>query len=176
MNRVIIPDEVITSKIYFIRNTKVMLDKDLSELYDVEPRALRQQVKRNIEKFPEHFMFRLTNEEVDFLITQNVIASRQYLGGSLPYAFTEHGILQLSNVVKSDKATKMSIKIIEVFVSLRDFLTENLNLKLEIEIIKKKLINHDKNIELVFSYLDEMMEKQENKIERNQIGFKINKE
>jgi hypothetical protein len=172
MNKIIIPDEIITNKIYFIRNTKVMLDRDLAELYKVEPRRLREQVKRNIDKFPEHFMFRLTEIEVELMVSQNAIPSRQVLGGSLPYVFTEHGILQLSNVVKSERATEMSIKIIEIFVSLREFLTDSLNVKLEIEEIKKKLANHNKNIELVFSYLDEMMEKQDNKVERNKIGYK----
>ena len=106
------------------------------------------------------------------MVSQNAIPSRQVLGGSLPYVFTEHGILQLSNVVKSERATQMSIKIIEIFVSLREFLTDNLSAKLDIEEIKKELLNHDKNIELVFTYLDELMEKQDNKIERNKIGYK----
>jgi hypothetical protein len=172
MNKIIIPDEIITNKIYFIRNTKVMLDRDLAELYNVDSRALRQQVKRNIDKFPEHFMFRLTEIEVELMVSQNAIPSKKVLGGSLPYAFTEHGILQLSNVIKSERATQMSIKIIEIFVSLREFLTDNLKVKEEIEEIKKKLINHDKNIELVFSYLDEMIEKQDKKVERNKIGYK----
>lgn len=172
MNKIIVPDEVITNKIYFIRNTKMMLDRDLAELYNVEPRRLRQQVNRNIEKFPEHFMFRLTENEVDIMVSQNAIPSKQVLGGSLPYVFTEHGILQLSNVLKSERATQMSIKIIEIFVSLREFLTDNLSLKLEVEEIKKKLANQNKNIELVFSYLDELIEKQDNKIEREKIGYK----
>ena len=172
MDEIIIPNEVITNKIYFIRNLKVMLDKDLADLYDVSPKRLRQQVNRNIDKFPEHFMFRLNEIEVDLMVSQNAIPSRQVLGGSLPYVFTEHGILQLSNVVKSERATQMSIKIIEIFVSLREFLTDSLSAKLDIEEIKKKLLNHDKNIELVFTYLDELMEKQDNKIERNKIGYK----
>ncbi len=168
----IIPNEVIANQIYFIRDQKVMLDADLAELYDVIPKRLRQQVTRNLDKFPEHFMFRLTELEVEMMIAEKAIASRQVLGGSLPYAFTEHGVLQLANVLKSKRATEMSIKIIEIFVSLRNFLTENLNLKLEVEMIKKKLINQDKNIELVFSYLDELIDKQENPIERNKIGYK----
>jgi len=172
MNKIIVPDEVITNKIYFIRNTKVMLDRDLAELYDVKPFRLREQVKRNIEKFPEHFMFRLAENEVDIMVSQNAIPSKQVLGGSLPYVFTEHGILQLSNVLKSERATQMSIKIIEIFVSLREFLTDSLSLKLEVEEIKKKLANQNKNIELVFSYLDELIEKQDNKIEREKIGYK----
>jgi hypothetical protein len=172
MNKIIIPNEVITNKIYFIRNTKVMLDRDLAELYNVDSRALRQQVKRNIDKFPEHFMFRLDEIEVELMVSQNAIPSKQVLGGSLPYVFTEHGVLQLANVIKSERATQMSIKIIEIFVSLREFLTDNLNVKLEIEEIKKKLANQNKNIELVFTYLDEMMEKQDNKVERIKIGYK----
>ena len=87
--------------------------------------------------------------------------------------FTEHGILQLSNVVKSEKATQMSIKIIEIFVSMREFLSNNLNSKIDIEEIKKRLDNNDKNVELLFSYLDEMIEKQDKKVERNKIGYKI---
>lgn len=172
MTQIIIPSEIITSKIYFIRNQKVMLDRDLAELYMVESRRLREQVKRNSTKFPEHFMFRLNETEVEQMVSQNAIPSKQSLGGSMPYAFTEHGVLQLANVLKSDRATQMSIKIIEIFVSLRDFLSDNLNLKLEVDMIKKKLINHDKNIELVFTYLDELMDKQENKIERTKIGYK----
>lgn len=172
MDEIIIPNEVITNKIYFIRNLKVMPDRDLADLYDVTPKRLRQQVNRNVDKFPEHFMFRLNEIEVELMVSQNAIPSKQALGGSLPYVFTEHGILQLSNVVKSERATQMSIKIIEIFVSLREFLTDNLSVKLEIEEIKKKLVNHDKNIELVFTYLDELMEKQDNKVERNKIGYK----
>jgi hypothetical protein len=172
MREIIIPNEVITTKIFFIRGQKIMTDKDLSELFEVEPKALRQQIKRNLDKFPEHFMFRLTELEVEMMIAEKAIVSKQVLGGSLPYVFTEHGVLQLANVLKSKRATEMSIKIIEVFVSLRNFLTDNLNLKLEVEMIKKKLINQDKNIELVFSYLDELIEKQESPLERNKIGYK----
>jgi len=168
----IIPNEVITNKIYLIRNQKVMLDRDLAELYDVKNIRLREQVKRNIEKFPEHFMFRLTEIETDFMVSQNAIPSKKHLGGSLPYVFTEHGILQLANVLTGSRATQMSIRIIEVFVQMREALTDNLNLKLDIEEIKKKLTNHSKNIELVFNYLDELIDKKDNETPRTQIGYK----
>ncbi len=173
---IILPDEVITSKIYFIRGEKVMLDRDLAELFEVKSIRLREQVKRNAEKFPEHFMFQLTNEEVEAMVSQNAIPSRQHLGGSLPYVFTEHGVLQLANVLRSGRATQMSIKIIEIFVKMRQMLTDNLSLRLDIEQIKKKLVSQDKNIELVFNYLDELMEKQENPEPRRQIGYKRNNE
>lgn len=91
----------------------------------------------------------------------------------LPYVFTEHGVLQLANVLKSKRARQMSIKIIEVFVKMREMLVENLSLRLEVEAIKKKLVNQDKSIELVFSDLDELIEKQEKPKQRKQIGFKI---
>ena len=88
----VVPDEILLNKIYFIRGLKVMLDKDLAELYGVKPIRLREQVKRNIVRFPEKFMFQLEAEEVDSLVSQNAIPSKQHLGGYLPYAFTEHGV------------------------------------------------------------------------------------
>ena len=167
----IIPNEIISNKIYLIRNQKVMLDKDLAEHFEVETKRVNEQVKRNFSKFPEHFMFQLNEDEFEILKSQFATSS---WGGTrkLPYAFTEHGVLQLSNVLKSERATQMSIKIVEIFVEMRNFLTGTLNLSLEVEMIKKKLTNQDKNIELVFSYLDELIDKQENKIERTKIGFK----
>jgi hypothetical protein len=172
MNDNIIPNEIIENKIYLIRNIKVMLDSDLAKMFGVLPRRLREQVARNPDKFPEHFMFRLNEVEAEIMVSQNAIPSKQALGGSLPYVFTEHGILQLSNVIKSDKATQVSIKIIEVFVSMREFLTNNLNLKIEVEEIKSRLNNNDKNVELLFSYLDELIDKKENEAERTKIGYK----
>ena len=168
----IIPSEIISSKIYLIRGEKVMLDRDLAELYNVKSIRLREQVKRNTDIFPEHFMFQLTETEVKIMVSQNAIPSKQHLGGALPYVFTEHGVLQAANVLKSQRARQMSIRIIEVFVKMRNILTDNLNLRLDIEEIKKKLQSQDKNIELIFNYLDELIEKQENPKPRKQIGFK----
>lgn len=171
-DELMIPEEQITSKIYLIRGKKVMLDRDLAGLFEVKAIRLREQVKRNIDKFPLHFMFQLTNEEVKIMVSQNAIPSTQHLGGFQPYVFTEHGVLQLANVIKSVRATQVSIKVIEVFVKIREMLSETLKLHLDIELIKKKLENQDKNIELVFCYLDELMEKKENPEPKNSIGFK----
>jgi hypothetical protein len=148
-----------------------MLDKDLAGLFDVETKRINEQVRRNSLKFPEHFMFQLNENEYEILKSQFATSS---WGGTrkLPYVFTEHGILQLSNVLKSERATQMSIKIIEVFIEMREYLIQNLSLRNEIEEIRKKLNNHDKNIELVFNYLDELMEKQENTEPRKKIGYK----
>ena len=159
------------NKIYIIRDQKVMLDKDLAGLFDVETKRINEQVRRNSLKFPEHFMFQLNENEYEILKSQFATSS---WGGTrkLPYVFTEHGILQLSNVLKSERATQMSIKIIEVFIEMREYLIQNLSLRNEIEEIRKKLNNHDKNIELVFNYLDELIEKQENTEPKKKIGYK----
>ena len=168
---VLVPDEMIINKICLIRGQKVMLDRDLAALFSVKAIRLREQVKRNPDKFPEHFMFQLTESEVDFMVSQNAIPSKQHLGGSLPFVFSEYGVLQLANILKSNTAVQMSIKIIEIFVRLRQMLTDTLELKPEIEEIKKKLQNQDKNIELVFDYLDELINKQANPAPRNSIGY-----
>ena len=168
---IIITNEIISNKIYLIRDQKVMLDRDLAELYQVETKRLKESVKRNIERFPEDFMFELTQNEFQNLRTQFATSS---WGGNryLPMVFTEQGVAMLSSVLKSDSAIAVNIKIIRIFTKMRDLLSDNLSLRLEIEDIKKKMNNHDKNIELVFSYLDELVEKKENLPERNKIGYK----
>ena len=172
---VAIPDEVVMNKIYVIRDQKVMLDSDLAELYGVETKRLKEQVKRNIERFPFQYMFELTNQEFAALRSQNA-TSKEGRGGTryLPLVFSEHGILQLSNVLKSARAIEVSFKIIDVFVRLREMLAGKTTLQLEVEYIKKKVDNHDKNIELVFQYLDELLEKkEETQIPRKSMGYKI---
>lgn len=166
-----IPEEVITNKIYLIRNQKVMLDRDLAELYQVDTKVLKQAVKRNLNRFPEDFMFELTKNEFDNLRSQIVTSS---WGGSryLPLVFTEQGVAMLSSVLKSERAIAVNIKIIRIFTKMRQLLSDNLSLQLEIENIKKKLTNNSKNIELVFNYLDELIDKKEKKQTRTQIGYK----
>jgi hypothetical protein len=170
-NKLVIPDEIIMTKIYFIREQKVMIDSDLAELYGVETRRLNEQVKRNISRFPVDFMFQLTESEFDNLKSQ--IATSSWGGRrKQPYVFTEHGVLMLSSVLNSEKAVSVNIQIMRIFTKVRQMLTDNLSVKVEIEEIKKKLQNQDKNIELVFTYLDELLEKQENPKPRKPIGFK----
>ncbi len=170
-NNITIPDEIITSKIYLIRNLKVMIDKDLAELYSVETKQLKRQVRRNIERFPEDFMFELSEQEFENL--------RSHFGTSnwggtryTPMAFTEQGVAMLSSILNSSTAIKMNIQIIRVFTKMRAILTDTLSMKIEIEEIKKKLNNHSKNIELVFNYLDELVDKKENTLPRKKIGYK----
>ncbi|CAM3706830.1 hypothetical protein FSS13T_12290 [Flavobacterium saliperosum S13] len=164
-------EEVVMNQIYLIRNQKVMLDRDLAKLYGVETKVLKQQVRRNIKRFPEDFMFEMTETESRNLRSQFVTSS---WGGNryVIMCFTEQGVAMLSSVLKSEQAIKVNIQIIRVFTKLRSFLLENTEVRLEIEQIKKKLDNHGKNIELVFQYLDELIEKSENKKPREKIGYK----
>jgi hypothetical protein len=168
----LIPDEIITNKIYLIRNQKVMLDRDLAELYQVETKQLKRQVRRNIERFPEDFMFEMSKEESKTLRSQFGTLKRGEHSKYLSMVFTEQGVSMLSSVLNSDRAIAVNIKIIRIFTKVRNLLSDNLSLRLEIEDIKKKVNNHDKNIELVFSYLDELIEKKENPKQVNKIGYK----
>ncbi len=172
MNKeIIIANEIIESKIYLIRGQKVMLDNDLAELYGIETKRLKEQVRRNLNRFPEDFMFELTKEEQAILRSQFATLKQGRFSKYLPFVFTEHGVLMLSSVLNSERAIEVNIQIMRIFTRIRQILTDNLNIKLEIEEIKKHLQNHDKNIELVFNYLDELIEKQENPKPRNPIGF-----
>lgn len=166
----IIPGEAIAGKIYLLRDSKIMLDKDLAILYDVQAIRLRQQVKRNSSRFPKHFMFQLTAKEVEFMVSQNVIPSVQSLGGALPYAFTEHGILMLANVLKNERAIHVSIKIIEIFVKMREVITSHKELLSKIEQIEKKVTNQDEKVELLFNYVKKFIQGEQ---DRPKIGYKV---
>jgi len=169
-----IPDQIITNKIYLIREQKVMLDRDLAELYGVETRVLKQAVRRNIKRFPKDFMFEMTIREFKNWRSQFVTSNSSDKMGLRyePMVFTEQGVAMLSSVLNSERAIAVNIKIIRIFTKMRKMLTDNLNVKLEIEEIKKKLSNQNKNIELVFSYLDELIEKKEDQKPRTKIGYK----
>lgn len=152
----------------------MLLDVHLAEIYGVETRALKQAVRRDADLFPDDFMFILKEQEIEAVVSQNVIPSKQHLGGSAPFAFTETGVAMLSSVLKSKRAKEMNIAIMRAFVALRKMLLNNTELRLEIEYIKKKVENHDKNIELVFQYLDELLGKKEKTEKpRKSIGYKI---
>jgi hypothetical protein len=135
----------------------------------VQTKLLKRQVRRNKERFPDDFMFELTKDEFDNLRSQ---FGTSRWGGSryIPMVFTEQGVAMLSSVLNSSRAIAVNIRIIRVFTKTREMLTDNLNIKLEIEEIKKNLSNQNKNIELVFQYLDELIEKKEKPITK--IGFK----
>ena len=148
-----IPEEVIISKIYHIRGKKVMLSPDLAELYHVETRRLNEQVKRNPGKFPERYMFHLTQEENQSLKSQYATLKRGQHSKYPPYAFTEHGILMLSSVLKSDRADKVNMLIIDTFVKLNEMLLTHKDILLKLEEMEKKVTGQDEKIELIFNYL-----------------------
>ena len=172
----LVPNELIASRILLIRDQKVMIDSDIAELYGVTTKRLNEQVKRNISRFPSNFMFELTKEEKNQVVANCDHLEKLKFSPVLPKVFTEHGIMMVANVLTSERAIQVSIQIIEVFIKMREILTDNLSLKLDIEDIKKKLSNHSKNIELVFNYLDELIEKKDNEKPRKQIGYKPDNE
>ncbi len=149
-----------------------MLDKDLAELYEVTTGNLNKAVKRNIKRFPEDFMFQLSKKEFENLIFQ--IGTSNW-GGTrkLPYAFTEQGVAMLSGILHSERAIKVNIQIMRIFSKFTFLLQDKLELKLEIEKIKQQLNKHDKNLKLVFTLLDKLIEKQSVPPERKKVGYKL---
>jgi hypothetical protein len=171
-NMINIADELIINRIYIIRGQKVMLDEDLAELYMVKTGNLNKAVARNIKRFPEDFMFRLTDDEFKNLLFQNGTAS---WGGrrQAPNVFTEAGVAMLSGILSSDRAINVNIQIMRIFTRMRQLLSDNMEFRIEVEKIKKKLANQDKNMEIVFRYLDELLENKEKpNPPRKRIGFK----
>jgi len=134
-----------------------MIDRDLAELYGVETKRLKEQVNRNIERFPVHFMFQLTRKEYESLRSQFATLKQGAHSKYLPYAFTEHGILMLSNVLKSKSAIEMSIKIIDVFVKLREILLTHKDILLKLEQLEKQVIQNSGDIEMIFKALKELL-------------------
>ena len=174
-NSIIIVDEIVMNKIYIVRGQKVMLDSDLAELYQIETKYLKRQVKRNIERFPEDFMLELTKEEEDSLRCQFGTLKRGEHIKYLPYAFTEQGVAMLSSVLSSPKAIQVNIQIIRIFTKIRQMLLDNTEIRLAIEKLEKKTDNNTKNIEVVFQYMDELIDKKEIIKPRKKIGYKLPK-
>jgi regulator of replication initiation timing len=171
MENQFIPDEIIMNKVYYIRGQKVMIDSDLAELYRVETRRLNEQVARNMDRFPDDFMFRLNENEFESLMSHIATSKR---GGrrKLPYVFSEHRVLMLSSVLNSKQAIQVNIQVMRIFTRIRSIFVDNTELRLEIEKIKTKLDNQDKNMEIVFRYLDELVDKKREPQERKRIWYK----
>ena len=181
----------IQNRIYEIRGERVMLDRDLAALYEVDVKALNQAVKRNIKRFPEDFMFQLTKEEFEewrFQIetTESKNSSRWQIvtlktgRGSnikyLPYAFTEQGVAMLSGILNSDKAINMNIAIMRAFVAIRRILIEGNDLKLQLQAIRDHLGEHDAQLNQIYDAMENLLDENASKKtweERKRIGFKI---
>lgn len=167
-----VPDELVMNKIYLIRGQKVMIDRDLAELYGVTTGNLNLAVKRNKKRFPNDFIFQLTKEEYESLILQFAISKKQGRGGTrkFPYAFTEQGVSMLSGVLNSEIAIQVHIQIIRVFAKMRELLLTHKDILLQLEKIEKKLTGHDEDIALIFQYLKNLLNPPQPP--RRKIGFR----
>lgn len=166
-----ITETLIESKIYLIRGCKVMLDIDLAEMYGVLTKVLKQAVRRNIERFPEDFMFELDEKEFEHLRSQFVTSNKPGRGGTryLPYAFTEHGVLMLSSVLRSEQAVQVNIQIMRVYSKMKELLLMHKDILVKLEQLERKTDKHDEQIELIFNYIKRLVEEPKERTKR--IGF-----
>ena len=171
----VLSDDVVANKIYCIRGQKVMLDRDLAELFGVETKVLKQAVRRNIARFPEDFMFEMSTIELEDWRSQFVTSNSDRQGlRYLPFCFPEQGVTMISCILNSERAIHVNIQVIRIFTRIRQFMTDNTELRLEVEKIKKLLDNQGKNMEVVFRYLDELLAaKDKPTASRRTIGYKI---
>ncbi|HZI55030.1 MAG TPA: ORF6N domain-containing protein [Chitinophagaceae bacterium] len=165
-------DSEIVERIFIIRGQKVMMDKDLSEMYGVEVKVLNQSVKRNLSRFPVDFMFQLTQYEWENLKSQIVTSS---WGGvrKLPFAFTELGVAMLSSVLRSERAIQVNIQIIRVYTKMKQILLDNKDLWMKIEKIEQSLVKKDEEVKAIFKVLKKLLSQDDQP--RNVVGFKIPK-
>jgi hypothetical protein len=172
----LLPDEIIINKIILLRDQKVLVDRDLADLYGVETRVLNQAVKRNIKRFPDDFMFQMTSEEMSIWKSQIVMSDNDRMGlRKPPFVFTEQGVAMLSSVLNSDTAILVNVQIMRVFTKLRRLLDSHKEILRKLESIEKKDIEQDEKILLIFEYLKqlEQIKKEETLLkERKRIGFK----
>ena len=167
----LIPQEAIESKILLIRGKKVMLDRDLAKLYGVPTKALNQAVKRNIERFPEDFMFIFTKEEFENWRSQFVTSNSEKMGLRYrPYVFTEQGVAMLSSVLSSKRAIQVNIAIMRVFVKIKEMVVTNKELMYKLSELERKIEKHDGEIHAIFEAIRQLMEPPPEKPKRR-IGF-----
>lgn len=167
----VIPIERIESKIFFLRNQKVMLSNHLAELYGVETRTLIQAVKRNSDRFPKDFMFQLSPNEFENLKSQIVISSWGGARRSRPYAFSEQGVAMLSSVLNSKKAIKVNIQIMRAFVKLREILSTHKELAQKLKELELRIDSHDQQIQSIFNVINQLLIPPEKP--KKKIGFTI---
>lgn len=166
-----IPDEVVMNKIYLIRGYKVMIDRDLSELYGVETRVLNQAVRRNLNRFPSDFMFSMNAKEIEDWMSQIVISNREKMGlRKPPLVFTEQGVTMLSCVLNSDRAIAVNIQIIRIFTNMREMLLTHKDLLIKVVELENKFGKHHEKIVLIFDYLKQLISLK--KKPPSPIGFK----
>ena len=175
-SKTLVPVEIIQSKIYLIHGRKVMLDRDLAELYGVETRRLNEQVKRNLKRFPLDFMYQLTKAEREIWMSQIAISNKEKMGiRKMPYVFTEQGVAMLSSVLNSDRAIEVNIQIMRVFTKLREIISSHKDLARKIEDLEGKFQDHDKKIIQIFDAIKQLMAIPEQEgpgpYKRHRVGF-----
>ena len=164
-------DEVIMNKIYVIRGQKVMIDRDLAELYEVETKRLKEAVRRNPNKFPKDFMFEMNKKEFDNWRTQNATSKEDKQGlRYAPFCFTEQGVTMLACVLSSDRAIDVNIQIIRIFTKMKELLSTHKDVLLKMHKIEKKLTAHDEDIKIIFEVLKKLINPSQEP--RRRIGFK----
>jgi hypothetical protein len=168
-----LPDEVILSKIYLMRDQKVMIDRDLAELYGVDTKVLKQAVRRNAERFPRDFMFEMTTKEFKHWSKEHLTSAADIQGlRYAPFCFTEPGVTMLSCVLNSRKAIDVNIRIIRIFTKMREMVLTHKDILLKLELLEKSLIQHDDDIKVIFDYMKELLEPASGPMRR--IGFRQN--
>lgn len=165
-----IPDEIVINKILLLRDRKVMIDKDIAELYGVSTKRLNEQVKRNDKRFPEDFMFQLTQEEKDEVVANCDHLKTLKYSPNLPFVFTEHGAVMLASVLNSDRAIEVNIQIVRIFTRMRQMLLTNKDILLKLEQLENRVSSHDENIKMIFEALKQLLNPPHEP--RKRIGFK----
>jgi len=167
----IIPDQIVMSKILLIRGKKVVIDRDLAELYGVNTKRLNEQVKRNAKRFPEDFMYQLTEKEKAEVVANCDHLKNLKYSPQLPYVFTEHGAVMLASILNSDRAIEVNIQIVRIFTKMREMIMTNQDILLKLEKLESKVTEHDGDIQEVFKYLKQMLIPAE-QVNRRRIGFR----
>jgi len=175
-SEITVPDEVIMNKIYLIRGKKVMLDRDLAELYEIETKQLKRAVRRNINRFPEDFMFEFNKEELEKWRYQFGTSNREIMGLRVsPFAFTEYGVIMLASVLNSERAIQVNLQIVRIFVKMRELLASHNELIHKMEQMELNIARHGEQIQLVFKYLKQLEQVKQRELDqqnRKKVGFR----
>ena len=173
IKKIAIPDTIIISRILNLRSKKVMIDKDMAELYGVTTKRLNEQVKRNLLRFPEDFMFQITQQEKDEVVANCDHLKSLKFSSTMPYVFTEHGAVMLASVLNSERAIQMNIQIVRIFAQLREMALTHKDILIKLAKIEKKITNQDEDIKLLFDAVKSLLKEPE--VKREKIGYKLKK-
>ncbi len=173
-SKILIPDEVIINQIYLIKGQKVMIDRDLAKLYGVETKRLKEVVRRNLDRFPDDFMFQMSQQEFEIWRKEISLNQEDIMGlRHIPFCFTEQGVTMLSCILRSKQAIQVNIRVIRIFTKLREIILTHKDILLKLEQIEKVVTGHNDEIQIIFDALKKLMNHQQQKQVRTQVGYKI---